>query len=111
VNTAPPEPGKTLGVRKAKAAVSPASDQFLEKVVFLDPMTPSLYAPAISGPAARRLRLIIAMRAERLCLRQGLLRQHVFILCLNRRVFRMQWPSIGPLGVAGLGAIIRARKS
>lgn len=65
-------------------------------------MTP-LFAPAISGLLLGGS-LIIAIGAQNaFILRQGLLRQHVFILCL---ICALSDAVLIGLGVAGLGAII-----
>ncbi|WP_340161604.1 LysE/ArgO family amino acid transporter [uncultured Hoeflea sp.] len=65
-------------------------------------MTP-LIAPAISGLLLGGS-LIIAIGAQNaFILRQGLLRQHVFILCL---ICALSDAALIGLGVAGLGAII-----
>ena len=65
-------------------------------------MTP-LFAPAISGLLLGGS-LIIAIGAQNaFILRQGLLRQHVFILCL---ICALSDAALIGLGVAGLGAII-----
>jgi len=65
-------------------------------------MTP-LYAPAFSGLLLGGS-LIIAIGAQNaFILRQGLLRQHVFVLCL---ICALSDAVLIGLGVAGLGAII-----
>lgn len=65
-------------------------------------MTP-LFAPAFSGLLLGGS-LIIAIGAQNaFILRQGLLRQHVFILCL---ICALSDAALIGLGVAGLGAII-----
>ena len=69
-------------------------------------MTP-LFAPAISGLLLGGS-LIIAIGAQNaFILRQGLLRQHVFILCL---ICALSDAVLIGLGVAGLGAIISGSK-
>jgi len=69
-------------------------------------MTP-LFAPAISGLLLGGS-LIIAIGAQNaFILRQGLLRQHVFILCL---ICAFSDAVLIGLGVAGLGAIISGSK-
>ena len=63
----------------------------------------SLFAPAIAGLLLGGS-LIIAIGAQNaFILRQGLLRQHVFILCL---ICALSDAALIGLGVAGLGAII-----
>ena len=69
-------------------------------------MTP-FFAPAISGLLLGGS-LIIAIGAQNaFILRQGLLRQHVFILCL---ICALSDAVLIGLGVAGLGAIISGSK-
>lgn len=63
----------------------------------------SLFAPAIAGLLLGGS-LIIAIGAQNaFILRQGLLRQHVFVLCL---ICALSDAALIGLGVAGLGAII-----
>jgi len=67
----------------------------------------SLYAPAVAGFLLGGS-LIIAIGAQNaFILRQGLLRQHVFILCL---ICALSDAVLIALGVAGLGAIISGSK-